>query len=129
MNTLLKSARLGGPPTGEPQLPGGRDACGMTASSGRIQAGGTSMAALARMLSGSVGRIVIDRTGLAGRGFNIDLEYTPDPASAPGPPPAAATNNPAIFTALEEQLGLKLQPERAPIDVLVIDRVEPPTEN
>jgi uncharacterized protein (TIGR03435 family) len=88
---------------------------------------------LAGTLSGQVGRIVVDRTGLTGA-FDFDLEFAPEPAgnpaggAAPTPSPAA-TDRPSLFTAVEEQLGLKLQPQRAPIEVTVIDRVEPPTEN
>ena len=87
------------------------------------------MAALARSMSNQAGRIIVDKTGLTG-GFDIELEFTPDQAAAGGQPPAAADANlPSLFTALEEQLGLKLVPERRPIEVLVIDRVERPTEN
>ena len=131
MNAMLKSAREGGPPpTAAPQLPDGRPACGMRFGPGpRLGAGGTSMAALARSLSNQAGRIIVDKTGLIG-GFDLELEFTPDPSAAGGQPPAASdTNLPSIFTALEEQLGLKLVPERRPVEVLVIDRVERPTEN
>lgn len=86
------------------------------------------MPLFAQNLSGPAGRIVVDKTGLSGA-YDIVVEYTSDSAAAPGPPPPADTNNPGIFTALEEQLGLKLQAERGPIEVLVIDRVERPTEN
>jgi uncharacterized protein (TIGR03435 family) len=120
-----------------PRLPDGRPACGVTRDgSGRVMAGGTSMTMLAMsMLTGPAGRLVVDRTGLTG-GYDFDFEYAPEPApgAAPGPPSAsdpatAVTDRPGLFTALEEQLGLKLQPARAPIDVLVIDRVTPPTDN
>lgn len=70
-------------------------------------------------LSGILKRKVLDRTGLTGE-FDINLKWAPDPAVDPGP---------AIFTAIEEQLGLKLESGKAPIDVLVIDRIERPTEN
>ena len=131
MNAMLKSAREGGPPPGAgPQLPDGRPACGMRFGPGnRLTAGGTSMAALARTMSGRAGRIIVDRTGLAG-GFDFELEFTPDPAAADQPPdPVGDANLPSLFTALEEQLGLKLLPQRGPVEVLVIDRVERPTEN
>jgi len=87
------------------------------------------MGALARMLAGPMGRIVEDRTKLTG-GYDFDLEFDPSALAgfAPGGPPAAE-NAASIFTALEEQLGLKLQSERAPVEVLVIDRVERPSEN
>jgi bla regulator protein blaR1 len=78
-----------------------------------------------------LGRPVMDKTGLAGR-YNFTLEWTPDPAfspaSAPGPvgglPPN--TSGPSIFTALEEQLGLRLRPATGTIAVIAIDHVTPP---
>jgi uncharacterized protein (TIGR03435 family) len=71
------------------------------------------------LVSASVNRVVVDRTGLQGS-FDISLEYSPDELSAdPG--------GGSIFTALQEQLGLKLEPTRGPVDVLIIDHVEQPT--
>ncbi len=131
MNAMLKSVREGGPPpTGGPQLPDGRPACGMRFGSGnRLVAGGTSMAALARSMSNQAGRIIVDKTGLIG-GFDFELEFAADPLAAGGQPPAVSdTTLPSMFTALEEQLGLKLVPARTPVEVLVIDRIERPTEN
>jgi uncharacterized protein (TIGR03435 family) len=133
MSEALKRAQTGAPPTA-PQRPDGGPGCGMRfGPGGLLTAGGTSMAALARMLAGPVGRIVEDRTMLTG-GFDLDLEFALDPAALAGvaagaPLPPADPGAPSIFTALEEQLGLKLQAERAPVEVLVIDRVERPTEN
>ena len=69
---------------------------------------------------------MVDKTGLSGA-YDIVVEYTPDPGAPRAP--LAGTDTPGIFTALEEQLGLKLKAERGPIEVLVIDRVERPTEN
>ena len=94
------------------------------------------MTQLATTLSTWVNRLVVDKTGLDG-GYDIDLQWTPDqmPYGLGGdPPPAAAPtpidpNRPSIFTALQEQLGLKLDPQRGPVDVLVIDHVERPTED
>ena len=122
----------GGVPVQAPQLPDGRPACGARRDgTGRVTAGGTSMAMFAtQLLTGQSDRLVIDRTGLTGS-YDFDYEYAPDVAGrGDGPNPATAVaDRPSLFTALEEQLGLKLQPARAPIDVLVIDRVAPPTEN
>jgi uncharacterized protein (TIGR03435 family) len=78
-------------------------------------------------------RTVVDRTGLKG-GFDADLTWTPDPSSpllAAAPPDAAPAdpNGPSIFTAVQEQLGLKLESQKAPLPALVIDRIEPPTAN
>jgi uncharacterized protein (TIGR03435 family) len=78
-----------------------------------------------RFVSGLVndaGRPVIDKTGLTGN-YDFTLEYTPDGT------PADAANGPSIFTALEEQLGLKLEPSKAPTEILVIDHAEKPNEN
>jgi uncharacterized protein (TIGR03435 family) len=80
-------------------------------------------------------RPVVDRTGLSGP-FDLDLTYLPDletmngrPASENPALPAQILGAPSIFTALEEQLGLKLESARGPVDVLVIDKVEPLVEN
>jgi uncharacterized protein (TIGR03435 family) len=68
-------------------------------------------------------RPVIDRTGLDGL-FDFTLEWTPDTAQTD-----ATATGPSIYTAIEEQLGLKLQPEKAPIEFLVVDHAEKPTGN
>lgn len=73
-------------------------------------------------LSQATGRVVVDKTGLTGY-YDITLKWTPDEDQAAG------VAGPSIYTALEEQLGLKLVPERAPLDVLVVDQVEKPSEN
>jgi uncharacterized protein (TIGR03435 family) len=110
--------------------------CGL-ASGRRLGDCGTTMATLATRLPIYVGRIVVDRTGLTGL-YQYDLRFSdqpipgagpgggfPFPVSSPGGDPEA----PTLFTALEEQLGLKLVPQTAPVDVLVIDHVEPPKPN
>jgi len=122
----------GGVPVQAPQLPDGRPACGVRRDgTGRLTAGGTTMSMFAtQILTGLSDRLVIDRTGLTGA-YDFDMEHQLEGRG--GPPPAASatavSDRPSLFTALEEQLGLKLQPQRAPIHVLVIDRVMPPTEN
>jgi len=75
-----------------------------------------------------VNRVIVDRTGLTAR-YDIDLNWTPDrlPQAVAPDAPLADPNAVSIFTAIQEQLGLKLEPARAPIEVLVIDRVERPT--
>jgi uncharacterized protein (TIGR03435 family) len=82
-----------------------------------IQTDAISMDILTALLGNATSRIVVDRTGLSG-GFAIDLEYSPD---------QAATDNPSIFTAVQEQLGLKLESTKASVEVLVIDHAERPT--
>jgi uncharacterized protein (TIGR03435 family) len=93
------------------------------------------MAQFVRQISQLTNRIVIDRTGLTG-GYDIDLTFTPAPDQLPpGPPPPGVEpppidpNGPTLFAALQEQLGLKLEAERGPVEVIVIDRLEKPTEN
>ncbi len=91
---------------------------------------GVTMSMVGTLLEGSVGRDVFDRTGLAGT-FDVELQWTPDQPQGPDAtqPPAGDLNGPSIFTAVREQLGLKLVATRGPVDVLVIDHVERPTEN
>jgi uncharacterized protein (TIGR03435 family) len=104
--------------------------CGLQVQSGRFSSESTVMSTLVNFLGSTVQRVVLDRTGLDGR-FGIMLEFTPDRSPLPlaadaAPPPA---DKPSIFTALQDQLGLKLEPERGPVDVVVIDHIERPTEN
>jgi uncharacterized protein (TIGR03435 family) len=113
------------------------DYCGPTeARRGRIEASGAAMAFLADLLSSQLSRPVVDKTGIHGD-FQIHLTYAPDAlAASPGAPgfrptdaDATADPGPDIFAAMQEQLGLKLQPAKGPVEVLVIDHVEKPTEN
>jgi uncharacterized protein (TIGR03435 family) len=103
---------------------GGRSQCGGGTRPGQIAMGGMSMAQLSGMLSQFLQRIVVDSTGLAGA-FDIDLTWAADgPQTSPVDADAAS-----IFSALQEQLGLKLEPRQGPVPVVVIERVEQPTEN
>jgi uncharacterized protein (TIGR03435 family) len=93
---------------------------------------GTSIAALVNLLPQFVDRPVIDRTGLSGI-YDLTLKWAPE-TGAPSllglpatPPPPADPDAPNIFTAVQEQLGLKLEPGRGPVEVIVIDRLEKPT--
>ncbi len=89
---------------------------------------GASLTTLARDLSYRLSRPVIDRTGLSGT-FNIDLEFEPDsdtPTLHSSPVSLGGTN---IFTAVQEQLGLKLESTKGPGEFLVIDSIEMPTED
>ena len=96
--------------------------------SGGMSSRAVTMDALASMLAYGVGRPVVNETGLAGE-FDVDLSYAPDLGAGAAPTAPPATTAPSLFTALEEQLGLKLESARGPIDVVVIDRVERPAEN
>ena len=94
-----------------------------------MTAGGYALADVARNLSSFTGRIVLDKTGLTGT-FDLDLTWTPDQIpQGPLPPgaPPIDPNGPSIFTAVQEQLGLKLDSQKGPVEVLVIDRAERPT--
>jgi uncharacterized protein (TIGR03435 family) len=109
-------------------------ACGRFISGAHRLAGNdVTMEMLAANLgaSSSVDRTVVNRTGLNGA-FDLNLEFTPggQPASQLGEAGAPdASGPPLIFTALQEQLGLKLESTKGPVDVLVIDHVEQPTPN
>ena len=98
--------------------------CGSMLVAGMVSARAITMEQFIVRLSAFVGRPVIDRTGLTGD-FDFDLSYTPESPrrGAIGVP----TDCPSIFTALQEQLGLKLESQRGPVDVFVIERVEQPT--
>ncbi len=88
-----------------------------------------SIGLLSEELSKEVGRDVIDKTGIAGR-YDLKLKWTPDDsATSTANGSAADASGPSIFTALEEQLGLKLEPAKSPVRVLVIDHAEMPSEN
>jgi uncharacterized protein (TIGR03435 family) len=88
-----------------------------------VQGSDNTVALLAEQLSLALGRIVVDKTGLQGR-YDITLKWTPDDASA-----SNASDGPSIFTAIQEQLGLKLESTKGPVQVLIIDHVEMPSEN
>jgi uncharacterized protein (TIGR03435 family) len=90
--------------------------------------GDMTMAFLATMLRSAAGRYVVDKTGLAGY-YRLVLTYDRLAGIRPPAATASADDPPSVFTAVQEQLGLKLEPSRSMIDVLVVDRLERPTEN
>jgi len=118
--------------------PNGPGTCGMTRQFGRIAFGGMPLSLFASSLAGTVGRVVVDRTNLQGN-WEFELTYAPEPGQPGGgplgppppgfEPPPVDPSLPSLFTALEEQLGLKLQASRGPVEVLVIDEVEQPEAN
>jgi len=126
--------RAGGPPPLDFDAP---PVCGQRGGGfGRMRAGGTTMADFATMISGTAQRVVVDKTGLTGY-YDIALTYTPandqlpqgpPPPGAPAPPPIDP-DGPTFFTAIQEQLGLKLDNQRGPVEVVVIDSIQQPTEN
>jgi uncharacterized protein (TIGR03435 family) len=121
------------PASGRAELP----RCGIGSPSrttgGRMEAMGVTLDQLAKRLQFYVERVVVNRTGLAAT-FDLDLEFTGDARRPASPDVSPATDRPAdagvsLFTALQEQLGLKLEPQRGPVDVLVIVGAERPTPN
>jgi len=121
----LRRRAIGAPPPSP--APSGRVPCFLRSGTGSVAGEGISLAQLADHLAPFVNRAVVDQTGLAGE-FDFDLEWTPDqwtPDAAQQPP--NIPNGPSLFTALQEQLGLKLESTRGPVEVMVIDSVERPT--
>jgi uncharacterized protein (TIGR03435 family) len=131
-----------GPPPGDAPGPGngqqprmGRRM--MMMNPGHLESTGTSIDMLAHVLSRQLSRTVVDKTGLAGE-YDFTLDYTPD--NMPTPPHGAPEDGaksqtqgdqggPSLFTAVEEQLGLKLEATKGMVDVIVIDHIDLPTEN
>ncbi|MGA8783518.1 MAG: TIGR03435 family protein [Terracidiphilus sp.] len=117
----------GGPKLGAAQKSGSS----VNTGSGRIEVQmSNSVAVLANELSKVAGREVVDKTGVSGR-YDLELHWTPDDRAAePKLVNGAPTDSgPSLFTALEEQLGLKLEPAKGPVEVLVIDHIEMPSPN
>jgi len=133
-----------GVPLPPPPPPGGQDItfvlpqdplgpqCGAISFPGWISGRRMTMAQLALMLTQLTRRVVVDETALAGE-FDVDITFMPDEPvrmnGGPAPPALAMSDRPALTTAIQEDLGLKLETRRREVDVLVIDRVERPTEN
>jgi uncharacterized protein (TIGR03435 family) len=114
----------------------GRDS--ISVATGHIAGPGLPMGTLVMLLSFQLNRTVLDQTGLKGK-YDVTLQWTPDdgtaamPAglegSSPGAAPPPDSSGPSIFTAIQEQLGLKLESTKGPVEVLVIDHIERPSEN
>jgi uncharacterized protein (TIGR03435 family) len=122
-------------PPSRPPEPGDLPSCTLR---GRLGGGsqsmmmeGQPMSVIARLLQPQAGRVVVDKTGLTGT-YDFELETEPPSIPVPGVPAnifGAPREGLSLTTALPEQLGLKLESERGPVDVLVIDSVELPTPN
>jgi uncharacterized protein (TIGR03435 family) len=117
-------------PSSIPAPPPGRPLCAIGIGRGSVIGGSVTTALLATALRGTFGSPLFDHTGLTGT-FDVDLHFnesngptTVDPAN-----PAAIADLPPFVTAVEEQLGLKMEQHREPIDVLVVDHIEQPTPN
>jgi uncharacterized protein (TIGR03435 family) len=125
-------------PSGSPPKRG----YGLRIGRGQLTATGMSLGDLADTLARQPelsGRKVVDRTGLAGA-YDITLKYTPDQnlgakvvepevGNLAAKSQTPDSSGPSIFTALQEQLGLKLESTKGPVDVIVIDHIERPSEN
>jgi uncharacterized protein (TIGR03435 family) len=102
-----------------------------TTNSGRglLDARNTTMDRFAEVLSRQMDLPVVNRTGLEGV-FNLKLEWTPESAKQIKPgADGAAMEGPSIFTAIQQQLGLRLRSQKTPVEILVIDHAEKPSEN
>ena len=102
----------------------GAPRCGVTAGRGGVTFVGVPVSRLTTFFTASVGRHMVDRTGLTGL-YEFNLVYKPET----GRPRDPEDERPDVFVALQEQLGLKLQSARGTVEVLVIDRIERPSEN
>jgi uncharacterized protein (TIGR03435 family) len=136
LGPALKPAAVDCGPTGRGRgipapgaAPGPPKGCRAWISPTGIDFAGQTMGELARVLGMAVRRPVTDKTGLTG-GYDLQLSFAPEaPAGAGGDAAPIDPNAPSLFTALQEQLGLKLESERGQVDVVVIENVEQPTEN
>ena len=115
-----------------PPTTNGRPTCGTRTTRGNMMTTGVAMSDFARNLAPFAGRPVVDKTGLSGV-FDLDLTWTPEQGPA-GPEGTQSQTAPSIdgvslFTAVQEQLGLKLDAQRGPVDVVVIESAERPVED
>jgi len=115
-----------------PLAPGQRqsDFCGFGGiGNGTLRTTSTTMEIFTDLLTTVLKRQVVDTTGFKGN-FDVSLRWTPDPVSTGnGGQIPTETTGPSIFTAMQEQLGLKLEAGKGPVDVLVVDHIERPSEN
>lgn len=107
--------------------------CGMRQSIGTVQGRDLALPALWRFVSQQAGRAIVDRSGLSGN-YVFDLTWTPEQFASRDTPAVVNGNSidpngPSLFTALQEQLGLRLDAQRGPVDVLVVERIDRPAEN
>ena len=117
------------PPSGPPSGAEVMKRCnGFLSTANAVFAPHTTAGAIAGFLRFGAGRQVIDKTGLEGF-FDVEFSYSmPRPAGADAAP-ADPNDPPEFFTAVQEQLGFKLEPSKTQVEVVVVDRVEPPSEN
>ena len=105
---------------------------------GRLESQGSTLDMLAHSLSPPLGHTVVDKTGLTGK-YDYTLQWTPDEGMSPMPggpgggpghdESAVQAGGPSLFTAVEEQLGLKIESTKGQVDVIVIDHLDLPSAN
>jgi uncharacterized protein (TIGR03435 family) len=119
-----------GKPKFKPSLPGTANGIGVDASDSNLVLIATAMpiSSFAASLSARLDRTVIDKTGLTGN-YDLQLKWTADRLAADPDNGQAADSALSVFTAIQEQLGLKLVPAKGPTDTLVVDQATLPTEN
>jgi bla regulator protein BlaR1 len=126
-------------PPGSPTPNGPQPRHSIRMGRGQLTVNAQSLDMFAELLSHQLGRVVVNKTGLKGY-YDFTLKWTPDESEAqmsggPGggpdarPAPAPDASGPSLFTALQEQLGLRIDAQKGPVDTLVIDHVEKPSEN
>jgi uncharacterized protein (TIGR03435 family) len=116
------------PPQTPPSLEERRNRCGVFTGRGVIVSGSMTLAQLSKSMSGLAGGEIDDRTGLMGS-FSVELRFLPRGTTGAANPDAPPSDTPDFFTAVQEQLGLKLQREKKMMPVFVIDHVERPSGN
>jgi bla regulator protein blaR1 len=137
----LEESKPGEPDKRGFKTPDGRPAVGghfVRMGMGQLDGHSLGMTDIARLLSQQLGRTVVDKTGLTAN-YDFTLKWTPEEGQGPafrgpeGSPGTGSTpapeSGPSIFTAVQEQLGLKLESQKGPVEILVIDHVEKPSEN
>ena len=120
----LTEAKPDPPPTDGPKENGCHANGCMTFSNGHMEGKGVPVDTITDMLTQLTERTVIDKTSLTGK-YDFTLDWTPADQSAT----ATATSAPELFTAVQEQLGLRLESQRGPVDGVVIDHIEEPSAN
>ncbi len=130
--------RPDGPPPPEPGKLPTAFCGGFMMFPGHLSGQKVSIEALLDPLSRFTGRTILDKTNLTGK-YDFDLQYTPEQGQFQAPPggappgmpalPPTDPNGPSLFTALQEQLGLKLESQKGPVEMIVIDHIERPSEN
>jgi uncharacterized protein (TIGR03435 family) len=130
---IQESVECGGDAASRPSASGDRLGCRTVIVNNELRGDGVEMGDFARTLAGMLRRPIVDRTGIEGS-FEVRMSFDQGgtrrlaglPASVPD---GTVSEFPSLFAALQEQLGLKLEPERVPVRVVVVEHVEPPSPN